>query len=143
MAEKTHTGSCLCGGVTFTLTPPLRPAIACHCTQCRKTSGHYWSATSVARNNLTLTRTNSLTWFDSSAFARRGFCNRCGASLFCERPATGNIAIGAGCLDAPTGLTETRHIFCADKGDYYTLPDGPAHIARRDADAPALPEDRR
>jgi hypothetical protein len=30
-------GACLCGGVRFTLTPPLRDVIACHCSQCRKT----------------------------------------------------------------------------------------------------------
>jgi hypothetical protein len=28
-------GSCLCGGVAFTVTGPLRPVVACHCTQCR------------------------------------------------------------------------------------------------------------
>src|SRR5262245_23873659 len=29
------TGSCLCGAVRFDITGPLRPVIACHCTQCR------------------------------------------------------------------------------------------------------------
>ena len=137
------TGSCLCGGVTFELTGPLRHAIACHCIQCRKTTGHYWSATSTTRENLRLTADRTLTWFDSSDFARRGFCNACGASLFYERPATGNIAIGMGCLDAPTGLEESQHIFTADKGDYYDLPDGVDTCLRWPEEAPSVPEDQR
>ena len=38
-------GSCECGEVTFSVTGPLSPTFACHCSQCRKTSGHYWAAT--------------------------------------------------------------------------------------------------
>ena len=33
------TGSCLCGAVKFTVEGELKPPDACHCTQCRKTSG--------------------------------------------------------------------------------------------------------
>ena len=138
-----HTGSCLCGSVAFTVTGPLRHVIACHCIQCRKTTGHYWAATSAPRANITMTRDDSLTWFDSSDFARRGFCAKCGASLFYERPASGNIAIGAGCLDAPTGLKELQHIFVADKGDYYDLPDCQDVHARWTDDAPGVPKDQR
>jgi hypothetical protein len=29
-------GSCLCGGVRFELTPPFGPASFCHCGNCRK-----------------------------------------------------------------------------------------------------------
>ena len=137
------TGSCLCGGVAFTLTGPKRHAIACHCIQCRKTTGHYWSATSAPRDAITFSADSTLTWFDSSDFARRGFCNACGASLFYERSATGTIAIGMGCLDAPTGLTEDEHIFTADKGDYYSLPDGVEDSPRWPDHAPAVPEGER
>ena len=30
----------------------------------------------------------------------------------------------AGAFDSPSGLTLTKHIFCADKGDYYEIADG-------------------
>ncbi len=53
-------GSCLCGAVSFELTGELRPPFACHCTQCRKTSGHYWSSTNVPRGTLTFTRDDGL-----------------------------------------------------------------------------------
>ncbi|HGG64526.1 MAG TPA: GFA family protein, partial [Rhodobacteraceae bacterium] len=35
------TGGCLCGAVTYVVNGPLRDVIACHCTQCRKSSGHH------------------------------------------------------------------------------------------------------
>ncbi len=135
-----QTGSCLCGGVAFTLNGPLRSAVACHCIQCRKTSGHYWSATSVKTEHMTLTASDSLLWFQSSQFARRGFCNVCGASVFYERDGTGNTAIAAGCLDDPTGIKEVAHIFTDTMGDYYDLPEGPAKSARWDDAAPNVPE---
>lgn len=117
-------GSCLCGAVVFESDAPLRPVIACHCTQCRKTSGHFWAATSVPRDELRILRADGLAWYDSSDTARRGFCNRCGASLFWD-PAIGDaISIGAGCIDGATGVAVDCHWHVADKGDYYELTDG-------------------
>ena len=34
------------------------------------------------------------------------------------------ISITAGSLDSPTGLKLDRHIYVADKGDYYEIADG-------------------
>lgn len=119
-------GSCLCGGITFTLTGPLRDVVHCHCTQCRKTSGHHWAATRVSDTQITFTAQDTLTWFQSSACAKRGFCNRCGASVFYRHQNDDGPAIGAGCLDAPTGLATAKHIYCASKGDYYDIaPEAP------------------
>lgn len=116
-------GSCLCGGVTFTVLPPLRPVVFCHCGQCRKTSGHYWAATRVSDAQLELQSEATLSWFQSSEKAKRGFCNRCGSSLFWRHDDDDGPAIAAGSLDAPTQLSSTKHIYCSDKGDYYTLSD--------------------
>lgn len=116
-----QTGSCECGAVTFEIHGPMRPVVACHCTQCRKTSGHYWAATKVANDDLRVTRDDGLKWYRSSAKARRGFCTGCGASLFWERDGEGQTSIGAGVLDGATGLATQKHIFVADKGDYYEI----------------------
>ena len=119
------TGSCLCGGVTFTMTGQMRPSVACHCTQCRKTSGHYWSATQVPATQFELTKDETLTWFASSAEAKRGFCNTCGASMFWIHEADGGaISIASGTIDNPTDLRTDKHIYVADKGDYYDIADG-------------------
>jgi hypothetical protein len=123
-------GRCLCGAVTFRVEPPLRDVIACHCTQCRKSSGHFWAATSAPMDRIHLDRTDSLTWFQSSDTARRGFCAVCGSSLFWEPVGEGRLAIAAGALDGDTGVTLTKHIFCAEKGDYYDIADDLPQIAR-------------
>jgi hypothetical protein len=112
-------GGCLCGGVRFRLDPPLREVIACHCSQCRKTSGHVWAATSVPMERFHLLAAGSLRWFQSSAKARRGFCATCGASLFWEPLGEGRISVAAGALDGPTGLTIESGWFLEDAGDYY------------------------
>jgi hypothetical protein len=117
-------GSCLCGSVTYEVSGPLRPSVACHCTQCRKTSGHYWSATQAAPGALAIHDSGSLRWFRSSDKAERGFCAICGSSLFWRHDDDGGVVpIGSGTLDGPTGITTVKHIYTADKGDYYDIAD--------------------
>ena len=113
-------GSCLCGAVTYTVDGPLRPVVACHCTQCRKASGHHFAATSASRDHVRVE--GEVHWFQSSDIARRGFCAVCGSNLFWDGPGQ-NLSILAGSLDKPTGLKLAGHIFCADKGDYYDITD--------------------
>ena len=128
-------GSCLCGGVRFSVNGPLRDAVACHCAQCRKTSGHFVAATSARREDVTMLSDATLAWYRSSRAARRGFCNVCGASIFWDRIDGPRLSIHAGVLDAPTGLRLIGHIFCADKGDYYDIDDG---LPQADAASPDL-----
>jgi hypothetical protein len=93
--------------------------------QCRKTSGHYVSATQVGAGQLAITKDDTLTWFQSSAKAQRGFCNRCGASLFWRHDDdNGAVSIMSGTLDGETGIQTEKHIFVANKGDYYEIADG-------------------
>jgi hypothetical protein len=75
----------------------------------------------------------TLTWYRSSSFARRGFCGRCGSSLFWKRDDAPYTAIMAGTLDGSTGLRTEAQIFTDDKGDYYEL----------DGDIPAFPGEPR
>jgi hypothetical protein len=119
-----HTGSCLCGAVAFELQLPLRPVYACHCNQCRKTSGHFWATTSVPDDALSLTRQAGLRWFQSSPGTSRGFCGDCGSSLFWVPEGEGRTVVAAGAIDGATGLETKAHIFMADKGDYYAVADG-------------------
>ena len=116
-------GSCECQGVVFELIGELRDVVFCHCSQCRKTSGHYWAATQVSKGNLNLIKATSLSWYDSSDNARRGFCSLCGSSMFYERKGIDKISVSAGSLEIPTSLDRMRHIYVASKGDYYGISD--------------------
>lgn len=119
----THSGRCLCGGVRYETRGPLRDAIACHCSQCRRTSGHYHAMTSVPNAGLTLISSASLTWYRSSDGAERGFCRVCGGNLFWRPTGEDRTAITAGTLDTPTHIRLREHIFVADKSDYYEIDD--------------------
>lgn len=117
-------GSCLCGHVVFDVTGPFREVISCHCTQCRKTSGHYWAASTVPLDRFRVIRDDGLAWYRSSDTATRGYCRDCGASLFWKPDDEGRMAFAPGALDGPTGLASGAHIFTEDAGDYYA-PEGP------------------
>lgn len=119
-----HKGACLCGAVSFEVAGALHPPDACHCSQCRKQSGHYWASTDVPRTALTVHGAENLTWFRSSERVRRGFCSTCGSVLFWDPIKRDSIAVAMGAFEPPTGTQLAMHIFVADKGDYYDIADG-------------------
>lgn len=122
-----HKGSCLCGGVEIEVAGDLGPTDGCHCIQCRKWTGHFLVSTEVPRSALTVRGAEHVRWYHSSNKARRGFCDRCGASLFfdpLDKDKHDWIGISMGALDAPTGTRLALHIFVAEKGDYYEITDG-------------------
>ncbi len=119
-----HRGACLCGEVRFTTRGALRGVVYCHCSQCRKQSGHYYAATDVADESLTVEGADSITWYRASDFAQRGFCKHCGSALFWKQDRSVKTSVMAGAFEAPTGLKAEAHIFVADKGDYYSIDDG-------------------
>ena len=117
-------GSCLCGAVRFTVSGPLGEPDACHCTQCRKQSGHYWASVDVMRDAIVITGEDQLTWYQSSTKVRRGFCATCGSFLFWDVAGRARIAVAMGAFDGPTETRLGMHIFVAEKGDYYAITDG-------------------
>ncbi|GHD99903.1 hypothetical protein U879_10470 [Defluviimonas sp. 20V17] len=115
-----HRGSCHCGQVTFEVSGAIPAVTVCHCGQCRRWSGHVFAAAPVPRAAFRLIRSDALTWYQSSAHARRGFCRDCGASLFRDGAKENYIAVAGGAFDGPTGSRVGRHIFTECAGDYYT-----------------------
>jgi len=123
MTAKTHRGGCACGNVRFIVRGPLSDVVACHCLTCRRISGYYWAATHAAWADLTIEASSTLAWYASSDAAGRAFCNACGSSLFFRKTDASQVSISPGALDTPTGLKTAAHIFCAEAGDYYEIPD--------------------
>lgn len=119
-----HKGSCLCGAIHFEVRGDLPAPTACHCSRCRKHTGHYKAGTDVPRSAVTIRGADKLTWFQSSDKVRRGFCSICGSSLFFDPLYRDWIGIMMGAFDTPTNTKLSMHIFVADKGDYYDIADG-------------------
>ena len=120
---KDLTCACLCGAVAFSLPGPTGDIVACHCTQCRKLSGHYAASFDADETALRYMSRKSLAEYETPAGGRRGFCKTCGSSLY-FRSVKGEFSIEAGAVTGPTGGQLTEHIFTAFKGDYYMIDDG-------------------
>ena len=114
-------GSCLCGAVRYEVTGALRDVVLCHCSMCRKTHGHVGAYTATPKGGLTIREARGLKWYQSSDYARRGFCGECGGTLFFEPEGKDYVAIAAGTLDPPTGLKTVVQIHVNSAGDYYQI----------------------
>jgi hypothetical protein len=132
------TGGCQCGGVRYEVRGRLRDVIACHCVQCRRTSGHFVAATACRRETFTLVKAQSLKWYSCVPGFRRGFCRECGSSLFFEEEGGNRVSIAAGSLDEPQGLKIAAHIFASEAGDYYSIDDR-VPVSQRGDHTVALP----
>ncbi len=117
------TGGCLCGAVRYRVDGPLDPVVACHCTQCRRSTGHHAAATGARREQIAIE--GAVAWYESTpGTVRRGFCPTCGSQLFWDRIGAETVDIRAGTIDGESGLRLREHIFVADKGDYCDIADG-------------------
>ena len=123
MKKISLTASCLCKGVKFKTNGDHRNISNCHCIQCRKTHGIYGAYSNVKNKNIKFLNKKTLRWFKSSSNAKRGFCNKCGASIFFKVNNTTNISIAAGIFDKPTKLKTFRNIFVGTKSDFYKIND--------------------
>jgi len=113
-------GQCLCGDVQFE-TPLPGHIDACHCTTCRNWNGGPFIGADF-RDGIKITKDKGLTWYESSDWAKRGFCKTCGASLFyCLKNDPYFWSVAGGALNLPNGLALGKEIFIDEKPDYYNL----------------------
>ena len=121
-----HEGGCLCGGVRYRVTGPLRDITTCHCGECRRTHGGAAPYTACPDGQLELLADVGLAWIESphsTTNAVRGFCANCGSSLFWKAPDRDYTAIAAGSVDEPSGLHSIDHIWWDARADW-EVPDG-------------------
>ena len=121
MKKLSLKASCLCGGIKLKTQGYHRNVQNCHCIQCMKTHGHHAAYTNVEERNIKFLKKRTLKWFKSSKRAKRGFCNKCGASLFFKIIGTKTISIAAGMFNRSVKLKTTMNIFVKGKSDYYKL----------------------
>ena len=96
----THSSSCFCGAVTFTVNGTPQAQGYCHCASCRT-----WSAGPV--NAFTLwkpdslkvtTGASSIGTFNKTPGSSRKWCTQCGGHLFTDHPGFGLVDIYAAML---------------------------------------------
>ncbi|MGD8440052.1 MAG: GFA family protein [Holophagae bacterium] len=119
MAETTRrTGSCLCGAVRITAHHASDRVGACHCSMCRTWGGGPLMAVDCG-TQVDIEGEEHVTVFDSSAWAERGFCSKCGSHLFYRLKQKGQVIASAGLFDDQTGFTFDHQVFIDEKPDYY------------------------
>ncbi len=118
-----HRASCLCGAVRVDVEGDLPGPDACHCSQCRRWSGHVWASTDLTRERVRISGEAAIAWYRSSEKVRRGFCSTCGSVMFWDRDGWEKIGVAMGAFDTPTDTRLHIHIFTASKGDYYDIAD--------------------
>jgi hypothetical protein len=119
-------GQCLCGKVGFALTLQSQETHVCHCAICQKYHGGPAISLSCAPKTVVINdQEGLLKWFQSSEWAERGFCSRCGSAMFSKLLGDDPLYYGvsAALLDKQDDLFTGEHIFVDKKPCYYQFDD--------------------
>jgi hypothetical protein len=111
------TGKCLCGAVRFTAKDVETHYHACHCGMCRRWTGGPGFFASVS--NVEFQGAENIQRYDSSEWAERGSCKRCGSNLFYYLKPTDQYSICVGAFDTPKNFELAGEIFIDHKPDGY------------------------
>jgi hypothetical protein len=102
-------GRCLCNAVTFTVENAVTDYHACHCGMCRRWAGGplmVADATGVSFDG-----NENIARYDSSEWAQRGFCKRCGSNLFYYLKPANRYLISVGTFDDDSPFRLVGEIF--------------------------------
>ena len=125
-------GSCLCGKVTYEITPPFKTFQYCHCSRCRKFTGssHAPNLFVPPAQFKWLSGEDQLGRFelaDAKYFATC-FCKTCGSSMPWLVQGGANIVLPAGTLDEDPGILPQQNLFWGSKASWLISPfDLPKH----------------
>ena len=133
----TRTGQCLCGAISFTARDMEDTFSICYCAMCQRWSGGPYRGVSVPTENLEIMGGEHLATIQSSAFAERAFCSKCGSGIWWRMtggPYVGKTSLPIGLLDDRAGLTASSVTF-SDLKDHTNLP--PEGVEEMDSEAVA------
>jgi hypothetical protein len=106
-------GRCLCSAVTFIAEGMAAELHVCHCSMCRRwTGGPTFSAEA---RSVVFRGEENIQRYDSSAWAERGFCKRCGSSLFYRLKETNSYILNMGSFDDQQVFKIASEIYVDDK----------------------------
>ena len=118
------TGRCLCGDIEFSAQLPSKWVAHCHCTMCRRSSGAAfvtWVGLEEARAEIR-DPAGLLRWYESSPRAERGFCGRCGSTLFFRSARwAGELHVTLSNFDGPVDRSPQAHVFWDTHVDWLRL----------------------
>ena len=117
---KNGNARCLCGAVHITANNVSTSIGSCHCSMCRKWSGGPIMTVDCG-SDVSFTGEENITIYNSSAWAERGFCNKCGSHLFYHLKESNQYMILAGLFDENKSFIFDHQVFIDEKPDYYSF----------------------
>lgn len=121
MSTQTLTGSCLCGGVRYTVTGELQRFVHCHCSRCRKSTGTGHATNLFVKGTLKWESGEDLVRHFKVPDAERftnAFCSTCGARVPRFSPQLQAVNIPAGSLDDVPDMKPTARIFQSSRAPW-------------------------
>lgn len=137
----TTRGTCLCGDLSFEANLPTKWVAHCHCTLCQRAHGApvvTWVGFEAAQVHIHDPHAR-LQWYASTPGAERGFCSRCGSTLFFRSQRwPGELHIVRSNFDGPVDREPQLHVYYDSHAPWLVLgDDGLARApAPTDPDAP-------
>jgi len=125
--NKTRTGQCLCGAVKFIAKDTPDTFSTCYCKDCQRWVGGAYHGMPVPTEKLEITGRDHIHVYNSSDFAERASCRKCGAALWWRLTKTkyfGKTSIPVGLLDDTSGLTLNHELFTDYKNNTNEIPKG-------------------
>ena len=115
----------MCEAVRFEMTPPLGPALYCHCSRCQRRTGTAASVqVRVDGHRLRVTGEESLRAFLPDRGFEKLFCGECGSSLFSRNPRDAReMSIRLGTFDDDPGVRPSWRQFVAYAAPWEPIPD--------------------
>jgi len=114
------TGSCLCGAVRFAANSPSNKVGACHCGMCRKWSSGPFMEIDCGTDVL-FEGEEDITVYNSSDWAERAFCKKCGSHLFYRLKESKQHMISVGLFDDQDDLVFESQVFIDRKPTFYSF----------------------
>jgi len=112
-----HSGSCLCGTVSFEIKGDFDSFYLCHCRYCQKDTGSAYAANLFSQSAKLVWRSgaDAVTSYRLPGTRHgKSFCKLCGSALPNTQVA-GLLVVPAGCLDTEISMAPTAHIFSSGK----------------------------
>jgi hypothetical protein len=113
-------GNCLCGAVSVTTASMSHHIGACHCNMCRKWGGGALLVVECGSDTSFLGE-EYIGIYQSSQWAERGFCKKCGSHLFYKLKQNDRYYIPVGIFENTEGLVFEHQVFIDEKPEYYSF----------------------
>jgi hypothetical protein len=115
----------MCGAVSFRASEVPDEYGVCHCEMCRRWTGSALLGITIPTDKLDWNGSENIATIQSSTWAERGWCVKCGTGLFfrvtMDGKYSGGTEIPIGLLDDQTDLTMSNEIFIDHKPDSFAF----------------------